>query len=592
MQKLNKINITASKLWLAAILMLAFLVFTPALKGAFLEWDDTVQVPNNPDIQNLSPDGLRQIFSSYYAQMYQPLASLSFALEYRAVGLQTWLYHLDNIFLHCLNILLVFWLTKKLFRRQLPALWAAALFAVWPTQVEAVAWISARSTLIASGFLLACLLSYIYYLDRKAVRFYFLALLFFVLALLSKSVAAIIPLLLWLLDYWKGRKFSWRMIAEKIPYLALAIVFGLVAIAARKSIGTLTFSVYNWTDRIVLILYAASVQAYKALLPFGLHTYYQHPADNHDHLYWWVYLAALLPLLGGWLVYLNRQRRWLVFGAIWFALNIILSIQLAPYITIAGADRYNYLALLAIVWLIAFFAGCKHWSYQAVLATCLMGLALASWNLSYVWQSEIDLWQNVINNDPLAGTAYMSRGSAKNALGDPLGGIDDLDIAIVLSPNLVEAYNIKGVIEMQALHRYDWAARDFNQAVRLRPDSPVYFYNRGLAMTYLNSLKQAIADYSQAVRLESSGKNNPSFLASANYSLAVALKITKNNKDAEDKAMIATTLDPLRADAWYLLGALKNIKVKASGCPEIIKAASLNFEPARAEALACAHHEK
>ena len=381
------------------------------------------------------------------------------------------------------------------------------------------------------------------------------------------------------------------MLIDKLPFIALSVIFGLVAIAARQSVGTLTMSVYSWTDRLILILYTAVFQAYKALLPFGLYTYYQHPADSRDHLYWWVYLAALLPLLGALFVYLQRRHRWLVFAACWFGLNIALSIQLAPYITIAGADRYNYLAVLAVIWFITMNVK-LHKSMRIILACLTLTLALAGWNLSYSWKNDLDLWQNVLDHDPVSAIAYTSRGQARDKEGDPLGGIDDLDISLALFPNQPEAQNIKGYIEMSSLKRFDWAARDFGRAIRLKQDSPVYFYNHGLAIAYLKKYDQAIADFSKAIELERLGRNNSQFLANANYSLAFMLDLSKNSQAAKAKALLATTLDPAKADAWYLLGLIKNKQAKNSGCPELARASALGFEPARNALKTCPAYEK
>ena len=70
MKSLSKINVTAGKLWLVAIIALAFFVYAPALTGAFLQWDDNVQVPDNSDIRSLDFTGAKKIFSSYYHILY------------------------------------------------------------------------------------------------------------------------------------------------------------------------------------------------------------------------------------------------------------------------------------------------------------------------------------------------------------------------------------------------------------------------------------------------------------------------------------------------------------------------------------------
>lgn len=571
----------------ALIFALTILVYLPSLHGDFLDWDDTDQVSQNIDIRQLSLPAVKKIFTSFYAQMYQPIATLSFALEYRLAGTATQTYHLDNIFLHLLNVLLVYSLTKKLFSKTPVALMACALFAVWPTQVEVVSWISARSTLLAGGFTLAALSCYFQYNHSDKKRFYWLSFLLFILAVLSKSVAASIPLLLCLLDYFQNKKFNWRIIFNKLPFLLISVTIGLIAIVARKSIGTLTYSVYDWPDRIILILYTASFQAYKAVVPLFIHAFYVHPADSKDRLYWWVYLSALLPPLGIFLAYLRRRRKLEVFWLAWFLLNIALSIQLAPYITIAGADRYNYLAVLALIWPISLLADRYHKIGRLSIVMLALILSYNSWGQAHTWKNDYNLWQNVLDNDPQSAMAYMNQGQARAKLNDPFGARDDYLISLALMPNQPETLNLKGSLELSVFRRADLAAKDFDKAIRINNDDSIYFYNRGLALAALKNYPQAIADFNQAIKLETAGKKTPKVLASANYSLAIVLGYGQNQKAALEKADQAIGFDPRMAEAWYLKGTIKNNLAKGSGCTELRQAAGLGWEAAKAPLNNC-----
>ena len=91
----------------------AFL-YAPATNHAFTNWDDDRQITANPDIRDLSPQGIRKMFSSFYVSLYQPLTSLSFAVEYRFFGLNPRAYHTVNVLLHLANILLVYVLARGL----------------------------------------------------------------------------------------------------------------------------------------------------------------------------------------------------------------------------------------------------------------------------------------------------------------------------------------------------------------------------------------------------------------------------------------------------------------------------------------------
>ena len=60
-----------------------------------------------------------------------------------------------------------------------------------------------------------------------------LILAFFTGSLFSKAAAVVLPAVLLLLDWYVGRKFTPRVWLEKIPFIALAVWFGLKAIEAQ-----------------------------------------------------------------------------------------------------------------------------------------------------------------------------------------------------------------------------------------------------------------------------------------------------------------------------------------------------------------------
>ncbi|MBM4084031.1 MAG: tetratricopeptide repeat protein [Planctomycetes bacterium] len=123
---------------------------------------------------------------------YRPVRTLSFALDQAAFGLHPFGYHLGNLILHAACSLLVFALVKRISQRQGVALFAALLFATHPVHVEAVAYVKNRAELLACLFYLAAFCLFL----RRGVASQLGALAAFVLALLSKEMAATLPLVL------------------------------------------------------------------------------------------------------------------------------------------------------------------------------------------------------------------------------------------------------------------------------------------------------------------------------------------------------------------------------------------------------------
>ena len=101
--------------------------------------------------------------------------------------------------------------------------------------VESVAWIAERKDVLYSFFFLLSLIMYINYLKFQKIKHLVYAAIFFVLSCMSKSAAVVIPLIMILFDYYTNRKYSWKMILEKIPFLIISLIFGIVAILSQKN---------------------------------------------------------------------------------------------------------------------------------------------------------------------------------------------------------------------------------------------------------------------------------------------------------------------------------------------------------------------
>ena len=130
------------------------MVFGKAIQGDYLmAWDDNQQVVENEDVKSLSIKSLGKYFTSYYVSSYQPIASLSFAIEYAIFGKNAKVHHITNLLLHLINIGLVYWLLFALFKDKWLTVIVTSIFAVHPFQAEVLGWISTRSTLLYSTFI-------------------------------------------------------------------------------------------------------------------------------------------------------------------------------------------------------------------------------------------------------------------------------------------------------------------------------------------------------------------------------------------------------------------------------------------------------
>lgn len=131
-------------LGLAVILSITFLIFYPSVEYGFVDWDDDVNVTQNHNIQNLTKENVKNIFTGTVVGNYNPLPIFSFALEYHFFGLNPKPFHISNIILHLLCTGLVFLILKKLGMSYFVTFCVALLFGIHPMRVESVVWITER----------------------------------------------------------------------------------------------------------------------------------------------------------------------------------------------------------------------------------------------------------------------------------------------------------------------------------------------------------------------------------------------------------------------------------------------------------------
>ena len=197
-------------LLLAFLVALAVLPYLNTLHNFFV-YDDTTQVLNNPYLQSFHH--LKDIFTTpvwsflggdYPRNYYRPLMSFGYLLCYQFFGPVPWPFHLVNIVLNALVVLVLFFVTWRMFDDRLPAYIAAGLFAIHPIHSESVAWIAAVTDLQLAFFYL---LAFWFFLGlskwrgRKLILGHLSMAASFALALLAKEPAVTLPLLATLFEH-------------------------------------------------------------------------------------------------------------------------------------------------------------------------------------------------------------------------------------------------------------------------------------------------------------------------------------------------------------------------------------------------------
>ena len=156
-------------------------VFLPALRGEFLNWDDSVNFVANPHYRGLGWPQIKWMLGATLMGHYIPVTWLSFGLNYALGGMNPWGYHLGNLVLHAANTTLVYLIARRLLAAAqgggsqdghttgslaVAGAFAALVWGLHPLRVESVAWITERRDVLCGLFFLLAVLAYLKGLDR------------------------------------------------------------------------------------------------------------------------------------------------------------------------------------------------------------------------------------------------------------------------------------------------------------------------------------------------------------------------------------------------------------------------------------------
>ena len=279
-----------SRLYLLLACILTFVVFLPTLFNGFINFDDPQYISENPIVQSFNSFNLKQIFTSPFVGNYQPITMLTYMVDHALLGLNPKIYHFTNLIFHLLNVIVLYFIFLRVNFNTTTSLIAALLFGIHPLHVESVAWIAARKDVVYAFFFFLSILFYLKYIQQQKKQFYAISILLFILSVLSKAQAVVLPVVLFLFDYILKRKLNKQTILEKIPFFAVSIAFGIMAIMIQRNAGAVqTFSYFPLYQRILFACYGLANYFYKIILPIDLSIFYPYPETNDKINTNWVY---------------------------------------------------------------------------------------------------------------------------------------------------------------------------------------------------------------------------------------------------------------------------------------------------------------
>src|SRR5881409_539756 len=287
-------------LWLVPVLIALVTVaaFLPALQNQFVSWDDDENFLDNPHYRGLGWSPLRWMWTTHQGH-YIPLTWMTLGLDYLLWGMNPAGYHLTSLLLHAANAVAFFFVVRRILTLALPspserghalavsAGFAALVFAIHPLRVESVAWATERRDVLSGLFYLVTILVYLRAYAREAPgrRSYWLSVALFGCALLSKSMAVSLPIVLLILDVYPLRRLGgalgwWssparRVYVEKIPFVLLAAAASAIAFMALSRLNNMVpLDQLDVLGRLTISVYGLSFYLWKTVAPVNLSPLY------------------------------------------------------------------------------------------------------------------------------------------------------------------------------------------------------------------------------------------------------------------------------------------------------------------------------
>ena len=624
-------NRAISPVTLSCVLFLATLsVYLPALNNGFVNYDDPAYVTSNAHVlRGLTWSNVRWAFTATVEANWHPLAWISHMADVQMFGMNPRGHHAVSIVLHAVNVVLLFLLLRRATEFLMRSALVAALFAVHPLNVECVAWVAERKSLLSMLFLLLTLLAYGWYAGKRSVGRYCVVVALFALGLAAKPMIVTLPVLLLLWDYWplgriqqeKPLASLLRLAAEKIPLLALSAASSWVTIYAQRAGGALgNADLLPLGQRVANAIVSYAAYLGKGIWPTGLAVFYPHP--EHSLEVWKVLGAGLLLLAITalvWLlqrgpslvsvfyqkaesqakqevllaraqraftvlVWLTRRRPYLLTGWLWYLAAMLPMIGIIQVGRQAMADRYAYLPFVGL-FMIAVWVGAElcvslelsRAAQAAIAAGAFVAyVSVAFLQINY-WRNSLTLFSHALAVTEHNGIAEDNLGVALMEAGRPDLAAGHFEAAAAYIPQLATAHYNLGVLAQRA-GQADAAVREYDLALRFSSDvndAAQAHSNLGFVLLDANRQSEAITQFSAALAINPEKQNSLLGRGIAEY--------RSENLDAAiaDLSHAAAVAPMAQTDYW--LGRAFEDKGNVQGAVQAYRAA-LQLAPEMTEA--------
>jgi tetratricopeptide (TPR) repeat protein len=530
-----------ASLGLGAVVVAAVLaIYAQLIHFDLVRFDDPQYVGGHRHLrEGLSIEGAAWAFSGLFASNYFPLTLLSQMLDRDLFGSDFGGHHLTSAALHAINALLLFAALQRMTRALGPSALVAMLFAVHPLNVESVAWIAERKSVLSTTFWMLTMLAYASYARRGGVGRYLWVALLLAFGLLCKPMLVTLPCVLLLLDYWPlqrlappagmggthSRSFGF-LIVEKLPLLALSAAASAMTLFAQRA-TTHSLELLPLGERFANALVSYARYLGKLVWPVDLAMFYPHPfvpqAGGVPLPSWQIAAAAALLVVLSVLVTSGRRRRYWVVGWLWFLGTLVPTIGMVQVGYQAMADRYAYVPAIGL-YIAAAWTGVELLErirrrrpaaarvLQIAALLILIGLLLDARSQARHWSDSVTLFEHTLAIEPRNPTIRYNLANEFKARGELDAAVHHYRVVLDTDPESIKArINLANALRSQG--RAAEAIDEYRLVLERQPANPTVHSNLASVLRQANRLDEAIRHYRYAIEVDPTSH-------SAHYNLA------------------------------------------------------------------------
>ncbi len=530
---------------LLAVALLGFIFYSNAMKGEFV-WDDNILVRNNTDIRDWG--NLNKVFfgnlggeTLYYKHSsYRPIQTLSYMIDFSLWKMDPMGYHLTSVICHLLVAVCLYIFIFKIFPNNFIAFATSLMYVLHPMHTEAVTYISGRADPLSTMFMLLSLIFYLRLLERESFVNYIMMGLCYVLGVLSRENALMVPAFVFVYHLTLKKKIQWR------PIIVYACIAGFyIFLRVNEIVGGLGLkepvktSIFERMPGF-FVAYASYLRI--MIAPFNLHMEYLRPLFSMSKplaILGMLFFAGTMALA----TFFHKRIMVVTFGIMWFLVGLFPVSNVFVVVNAYMAEHWLYIPSIGVFLMAAY--GMNHlaekndnlkYTMYGLLAVVSLFFGILTYEQNKTWLNQVEFYERTLKFAPNSGRLHADMGEAYYRVGRVEDALKSTIRAIQLRPTYYAAYSNLGTIYVR-LGQPDKAIEAYKNSLKIRPNYFNAHFNLANVYKDQNRCEEAVVHYQQAIHYMPS-------LSNAYNNIAICYSQLGQKEEAAKYYQAGITINP------------------------------------------------